>query len=195
MRREVPGNAQEGQRIGPVGGDVEVEHDIGELDQLGEVGAEPGLPIEDQDPGVIVTQAEFCLGADHPIGDHSPDLPLGDLQSPGEDGAGVGHSHTSALFEVPGPADDLGRARAHVDLAYPDLVGIWVRSDLGDFADHYVGPHCFESLHILDDVTEHGQRPSELVGIGGGQVDELLQPAQRELHANCPRKRTSLSMK
>ena len=63
---QVPGDPDEGHRIGAVVGDGEVEYDVGKLDQLDEWSPGPA-----RRPGrgsrVVLTQAGLTLGADHPV--------------------------------------------------------------------------------------------------------------------------------
>src|SRR5690554_7209792 len=178
MGGQVAGETDHGHRIGAVGPYGEIEDDVGELDELGEGPPQLLFAVEDQDPGVILTQAELALRADHPVRGDAANGALPDLESAGEHRTGNGHGHERPGVEVPGATDDPGRPAADVHLAYPDAVGVRVRPDLEDLADHHAGPIGLQRLDTLDLVTEVGEDDGQLGGVGRGQVDVLLQPAQ-----------------
>ncbi len=195
MRGQVSGDADHRHRIGSVRGDRQLEDDIGKLDQLGEVDAELGLTVEDQDPGVIVPKPQLALGADHPVGLDAPDGAPADLEVPGQDRPRSGHRHMSPLREVPGTADDLLGPGTDVHLAHPHLVRVGMGGDLLDPPHDHTRPPRLQHLMTFDVVAHHRQGEGQLGRVIRRELDELLEPAQRYFHLNCLRKRRSFSTK
>ena len=144
---------------------------------------------------MVVPQTELALGADHPVGVDTTDGSSTDLEITGEHRPGPGHRHIRAVGEVPRTANDLLGAGPGVHLAHPHLVGGGMGCDLLDLPHDDIGPPGVEDIEALHFVPEHGEDIRQLSRIGGRQLDELLEPAKRDLHRNWLRKRRSLSTK
>ena len=183
---QVAGDAGHRQGVGPVRGDVEVEHGVGvDAEGVGQSHARLGpVGLDDQDPGVVVGQAQLRRRAQHPLRPLAPHLAAGDLhpvRQPGPDG---GQRDEVAGPEVERPAHDLagGPAVTHVDLDELHLVGV----GMGAGGDHPGHDHPVEPLphplHTLDHQPQAGQgagQPVDVVPKGR----EVTQPREGNFHA------------
>ena len=57
-----------------------------------------------------------------------------------------------------------------------------MRSDLENLSDQHIGPFGSNRLNALNSETEHVKGVAQLPHIGGGKIDELLEPEQRNQH-------------
>src|SRR5690606_6138267 len=108
----LPGDAAHGEAVAAVRGDVDLE-DLGaqaeELDRVGagggdvDAGEEVG---EHDDAAVVLPQAQLARRADHPVGDVPVGLARGDVEVAGQGGAGQRDDDVVAHREVVRAADD-----------------------------------------------------------------------------------------
>ena len=100
-------DAVDGQAVGPVAGQLDLEHLLAEREHVAERRPRLVRLGEDEDARVLGAELELGLGQDHPVGDAAAEL--GPLERPAvrKDGAGKGHRDGRAGAEVPGAADDL----------------------------------------------------------------------------------------
>ena len=61
------GDAVDRQAVGPVGGDLQLQHDLRERQHLGQRRAGGDAVLQHHDPGGVVAQAQLGLGQDHPV--------------------------------------------------------------------------------------------------------------------------------
>ena len=183
---QVAGHARHREGVGPVGGDVEVEHGVGtDAEGLGEGHARLGaLRLDDEDPGVVVGQLQLRWGAEHPLRPLAPHLAAGDLHAVGQAGADGGQGNQVAGAEVERPAHDLavGAAVARVHLHQLHLVGVGVDGG-GDHPghDHPVEP-LPHPLHALHDQPQAGEGAGQLVHVVA-EGREVTQPGKGNLHS------------
>ena len=192
QRGDLAGQAQDRERVAPVGLDVDVEHGV--AIQLGQRPAERRIRGQDQDPLGVAGQAQLVARAEHPVADDAH--LLGPLDPPvaRQHGPRQRDRHPLAGSDVRCAAHDLerlARARGHGREREP--VGPRVRFDRQELADHHVAPVGAPFLDALDLHPEHGQPLGERLR-GQLDVDELAQPGERHPHRNCSRKRRSFSM-
>ncbi len=149
---------------------------------------------QDEDPVGVDGQPELVAGAEHPVADDAHLLGALDAPVTGQDGPWQRDRDPLAGGDVRRPADDLER------LPCPDVhrrqrepVGARVLLDGQQLADDDVAPVGAPRLDALDLHPEHRQALGEDLG-GEVDVDVLAQPAERDPHRNCSRKRRSFSM-
>ena len=190
-------DAVDGQAVGPVGGDLELEHVGGDREHAGQRRPRLELPVEDHDARVLGADRELVLGQDHPVGLHAAQLGHAELRPVGHDGARARDGDDLPGRDVGRPAHDLLRAAvAHVDHAHAEAVGVGVPTGLEHAADD-------EALERVDAVVVdgldlragHGQALLERADRQAG-VGVLAEPFDGNAHQpNCSRKRRSLSKK
>src|SRR5581483_5434454 len=144
-------------------------------------------------------ELELALGEDHPLRRLAAQLALLDAQlaarhqparrHDGDGGAGA---------EVPRAADDRARlAVADVDLRQLQLVGVRMRDRLEHLADDEVVevavPVGHAAAHDAVDLARGEHELTRELLERQLEVDVLAQPADRDLHQNCPRTRRSFS--
>ncbi len=189
--RDFSGQADQAQRVAAIRLDVNVQDDVAV--QIGELPAEGRVRGQDQDPLGVGGDVQLVTGAEHPLrGDAHL---LGPLDAPiaRQDGSGQGHRHALAGGDVVGAADDVERlARADVDGREMQPIGIGVLLDGQQLTDDDGTPVGAPLLDPLDLHAEQRQAFGQLLG-GLLDVDVLAQPAQRNSHRNCSRKRRSFS--
>ena len=179
------------QGIAAVRLDVDVEDRVAV--QLGERPPERRVGGEDQDPVGIGGQAELVARAEHPVADDAH--LLGPLDPPvaRQDGTGKCHRDPLAGRDVRRAADDLERlAVAGRDARQRQPVGARMALHGQQLPDDDVLPVLAPADDALDLHPEQRQTLGE--GLGAEvDVDVLAQPAERDLHRNCSRKRRSSS--
>ena len=180
-RRQVAGDAGNAQPVGPVGGDLEVDHRF-QTQGLGGGSSHRQAVVELQDAVGLLGGLHLGGRAEHAVGDHAAHrlLHQGYAQARhiaadrgvdgGQANAGVGR-----------PADDLLAAVDRLDLADPQPVGVRVLHGLDD-PGHGEGRQPGRGIEdMLDLQPRHGHGVNDLGG-GRGCVEVLLQPGQREFH-------------
>ena len=179
---EFAGEAEVGEEVGAVGGDFEVEEDIG-LDELAEGFADGGGGVEDEQAAVFIGEAELTAAAHHAEGGNAAEFAFFDLEAAGEFGAGEGDGDFIADFEVLGAADDLAvGALADVDLADGEFFGVGVLDGVFDLADDdEVGVNAF-LLDAFDFDAGEGEEVGELRGCVVAEVEMRLKPGEGNLH-------------
>jgi hypothetical protein len=136
-RRHLPRETDHREQVDAVDRRSRVEHLVADREDVQERRAGLGPVGQDDDPGVVLAEADLVLGQDHPARRLAAELPLverdvEDRQVRARERYGDGRSH----LEVPGAADDLARvALPHVDLAHAQPIRVRVRSDLEHLPD------------------------------------------------------------
>jgi hypothetical protein len=74
-RRDLPGDAVEGEEIRPVARRLDHEHLFGERQHVGERRSRLGPVVEQHDPAVVCAERDLVLGEDHPVGHLAAHLP------------------------------------------------------------------------------------------------------------------------
>ena len=175
------GHTQNGEAIGPVGGDLDVEDCVTQV--VHQWGTNRGVVVQDQDSLVVLSQPQLQFRADHAAGEHTPDpgrFQLFHLVGPG----------TEKPRPLPGERDLLsrthvGRATHHgcgltvsqVDRGECKAVGVGVPVDLEDAPDKdFIPVPLSPDLPDLADLASgHGQAVGQLLRrYGYGYV--ILEP-------------------
>ena len=155
-RCDLPRDAVDGEEVGPVSGDLEVEDDLPKRKHVPE--RRPRLALrEDDDPRVILTQLELTLGQDHSGRHLAAKLPALEHEAAGQRRARESDGDSCACAEVPRPTDDLIRlALSDVDEAELEPVRVGMLPRLEHPADTEepeiaVFVRDPSALHRLDD--------------------------------------------
>ena len=186
---------EDAEAIGAVGCDLELEHLLGDREKVSERRAGGRLDaVQHGDSVAVLAELHLGLGEDHPRRLDAAQLGLAELRPVRHHGARERDGDRLAIGHVGSAADDRARlAIAGVDRA--DLEPIGIRMGLGGEhpADHEpVGRRDAELAEPFDLGAGHrealGERPRLDPGIAEGR-----EPADRDPHQNCSRRRTSLS--
>ena len=189
--RDLPRQADEAEGVSPVRLDVDVEDGVAE--EVAECSPDRGIGLEDEDALGIGRQAQLVAGAEHAVAQRAHLLCALDPSAAGQDRAGQGDGHPLARCDVRRPTDDrqwltIADAHGRERQAVRTRMGL----DGQELADDDVLPVGAPTLDALD---LHAQ-PREPVGKLLGReldVDIVREPAQRDAHQNCSRKRRSSS--
>ena len=183
-------DADHGEAVGAVRGDLTVEHGVGRAQVLGKRHADGSILGKDHDTLVIGGEAEFARGAIHATGHDATKLALLDLDVAGQLRADHRGHDVVALVEVLCAAHDLQGLRvalgvhvvgAHVDHGDPQVIGIGMGLLGKDLGRH----DAVEGLAHRLDGLDLGAGADELTGKLGGvlrQLDHALQPVVRNFH-------------
>ena len=195
-QRVLARDAAHREAVAAVGRDVDLDHLVGEAEQLDgvlarlEAGDDLGVVaqplLEDDDAVVVVAEAELHRGADHAVGDVAVGLAGADLERAGEHAAGQDADDVVAGLEVVGAADDALRGAlgehlavlADVDLAPVD--GLAVLLLLGRHLEHPADDQRALDVAAVQRLLlqTHLDQARGDVGTGGprGHVGQLSQP-------------------
>jgi hypothetical protein len=187
VRGQLAGHADHAHRVGPVGGDREVEDDVVESEDATHVGPELDALVEAEDAAVVVTEAELLGGAEHAVGHDAADLAPLQHEAPRQRGARTGIGHDHARHHVGGTAHDAGLTAAGVDVDELELVGVGVLLDPEHPRDPHtgdLGARLFHALHLEAELVERGHE------VGHGRVDrqrgEVADPGEGHQHVHTP---------
>ena len=190
--RDLAGQAHDREGVAAVRLDVDVQHDVAE--EVGQRDADRRVRRQDEDPVGVRGHAQLVARAEHPVADDAHLLGPLDPAVAGQDGAGQGDRDPLAGRDVRRAADDVERFAApdrHPGQRQP--VRPRVLLDRQQLADDDVVPVGAPAVDALDLHPEQGQALGEALR-RQVDVDELAQPAERDPHRNCSRKRRSFSM-
>ena len=191
-RGHVPGQPAHAQAVGAVGGQAQFDHVVRQAQVVGQRRPHRRIVRQLHQPGRIGVHAQLFGRAQHAAGFHPAQLRGLDL-----DVAQLRADHRQrrhqARARVGRAAHDLQRlALPRIHPAHLQAVGLGVLLAGHDLRHHHAVQAAAEALDPFDLQADHRQPPLQLLA-GGVDGDVLAQPVFGELHANCPRKRTSLS--
>ena len=203
------------EAVATVGRDVDLDDLVGEVEQRDGVVtgfSRPRQLLAEQlgqhdDAGVVVTEAELGLAADHPVGDVAVGLAGRDLEAARQHPTGQDADDEVAHAEVVRAADDLLRLAlgellavlADVDGAPVDGLAVLLRLGLdGQHPSDDEGAGDVTAVQpLLLEADAHEGGSDVLTGGVRGDVGELAQPGHGRVHQisipNCWEKRTSPS--
>ena len=175
------GKANERIAVGTVVGDFEFYHRVIIADDG--VDVITGLAILFQNPdavldgigNVVEGQVQLLNGAEHAIGDLTPELALGNLDTAGETGIVKSGGNQVTLLHVLCAGDDLYRLfLAHIYLTDPHVVGVGVALNGQDLAYDNIADLSIQPFIGLDLLTGYGES-FYIFFIGNvGQIHEFL---------------------
>ena len=142
--------ADDGVAVGTVIGDFKIHHSVVVADDGVDIVA--GLAVfVIQNPDavgigvgqIILGQTQFRKGAEHTVGYFATEFALGDVYAAGKIGIVQGGRNQIALTDILSAGDDLHRGfLAHVNLAYPHVVRIFVPDNGHNFTNLDVFNFC-----------------------------------------------------
>ena len=103
--RHFPGQAQDGQAVGAVGGHRHFQDHVGQMQRLGQVRAQRQILGNIHQAHMILGQPQLVFGAEHPFGGDAPELGGLDLLAAGHHRPDGGKGIEPAQFQVGGAAD------------------------------------------------------------------------------------------
>ncbi len=195
------GDPAHAQAVTAVGGDVDLDGPFGQAEQLQSVlaGDEPrdvhAEAVQDDDPLVVLAQAELLRRADHAVGDVAVRSARGDDEPAGQHRTGQRHDDQVARAEVVRPADDaarlggpVGAVRADVDRAPVDGLAVLLRLRVGgEDTTHHDGTRDVAAVDPLLLQPDPDQVRGDLLGGRAcGDVHQLGQPRHRYAHQAIP---------
>ena len=176
------GQAQDGETVGAVGGDGDVQHLAVQLQGVHQTGAGHGAVGQDHDAAVVFGEAQLAFGADHAEGGSAAQLGLLDDQAAGHGGAHQGHGDFLAGGHVGGAADDVQQfALAGVHLADVQVVGFGMVDAFHHMAHHDGGDGVIGAHDFFQFQAQHGQPVAQLL-CRAFIRDEFAQPRKRKQH-------------
>ena len=190
--RDLAGQAHDREGVAAVGLDVDVQHDIAE--EVGQGDADRRVRRQDEDPVRVRGHAQLVARAEHPVADHAHLLGSLDPAVARQHGPGQGDRHALAGGDVRRAAHDVERFAApdgHPGQRQAVRPGMLL--DRQQLADDHVPPVRAPAVDALDLHPQQRQALGEALR-RQVEVDELAQPAERDPHRNCSRKRRSFSM-
>ena len=186
-RREVAGDAADAQRVGAVGGDLDLDDRV---DLFGRIGGQPvGEAVPDlargqlDDAVVFVAEFQLAFRGHHPVALDAADL--ADAQRRVDAGhvvAGLGEHDGDPRPRIRRAADDLLFALVGHDPADPQPVGVGVLFGVGDLGQRERGQAGGGVVDVLDLEPEIGQGVGDL-GDGGRGVEVVTEPGEGEFHS------------
>ena len=187
LRREITRDPDVAVGIGPVAGDVEVEHDVG--DEPGDIAvrhADRRVGGQDENAAVVGAEPELACRAQHAVGVDAEDAPRADRAAVRHLRAQRRQRHHIAGSEVGGAAPDVPLdAVAGVDPDPDDLGG--VRVELGA---HDAGRDHTGDAPSMDDLLHRKPKPRASVNnrieIELARAQIISQPSKRDLHQRIP---------
>jgi hypothetical protein len=189
----LPSNPEQRGAIAAVRWDRDVEDGLARVDHRVERCTDLRLRIEDEDPLVLIAEAELPVRADHPVRDDASDLRLLDLGAIRQSGSRRDHRDALTFGHVRGAADDvqrLARPQVHPAEREPIRVGMALaRYDVADAKSTEIGS---APLDVVDLEPSERQALREHLH-GGGQRNPLGEPVERNSHQACSSTRTSPS--
>ncbi len=150
-RRNLAGQAQDGQRVAAIGFHVHVQHRV--TQQAAERLAQRAPRVQDEDPVRVGREAQLRAGAEHALALDAGDARDPDTPAARQHGAGQRHGHALSDLDVGRAADDL-KLPLSPSSAYPREreargagVGIYVQQ-LADDDRRPVGADAFDAVDL-----------------------------------------------
>jgi hypothetical protein len=182
-------DAVDREQVGTVVAGLQLEHVLGELEDVGERRSRLGAVLEHEDAAVVDAELELALREDHSVRRLAAELRLLELLAVGKHRAGQCDGDRCPRTEVPRAADDLPRLGvAHVDAAKLQAICVWMLPRLDDLADEVVAevavgvgdaaPH-----DPVDFTTRDHEPPGDLLD-RLVERDVFLQPAGGDAHGH-----------
>ena len=189
----LPGQADDGEAVRAVGGNLKLHTGVVQADGLADgfaQGQVTAVFLSEDENAVLHRRGEVVGGkvqlaqrAEHTVALHAPELALFNLHAAGQSGIVQGCRHHVAGLQVLGAGDNLDiLAAAHVHLADPQVVGVGVT--LHGF---HPGHHHIADFAALDFIAfhlgaAHGNRFGKAPHGHFIQGDKVFQPFHRKIH-------------
>ena len=185
---QLPGQPADGQRVAAVRGDRQLDDGVVGADHRPGVGAgRTAIRADHQDAVVLRADAQFPVGADHPVRDPAVGLAGRDRETAGQHGARQRHDDRVADDEIRCAADDPARlvgavravAGADVDRAEPDRLASArsVPRSRAPCRPPVAPVGRRHGVHVLDLEPDAHQRVRDLVGGRAGRQSQRVSAA------------------
>ena len=181
QRRHFPGQTQDTQAVGAVGGNGHFQDHVRQTQGCGEVPARRQILGNLHQTHMIGRQSQLIFRQEHAFGEDAPELGGLEPVAAGQDGPGrrKGVEH---------PRRHVGRAAHHLvglaaggHLRHLQPVRLGVAFHLQDLAHHHPGKSRGHVLHGLDFQAGHGQSICQGLGLDR-EVHKIRQPVERQSH-------------
>ncbi len=192
-RMRLAGDPVDAEAVDPVRVHLELEHRLGDGQDVRERRARPRPVVEDDDPARVVADPKLGLGEDHPVGDDAAQLRLSELLPVGHRRPRQRHRHRLSGGDVGRPADDRAGRVAGVDLADAEPVGVRMLLGRDDAPDDEALRRRRADVRDALGVGRAQGEQGEQIRRRDPRVAVLAQPGVRDLHRNCSRTLTSFS--
>ena len=197
LGRDIAGDADVAERVGPVGRHTELEDRVDDPRHQG-VQRSAGREVlgQDQDPIALDADLQLGLRADHALRGDAPQLSRRDLQATRQARADRRKRHLAAdRRQVARAAHDRQNLLAVEQLDDGQLAGLRVWDLAADLADEDRLEAGAVVMDPLDLEAEVGEELGQLVRArrGATEVEQAGEPGVEDQHGNCSRKRTSPS--
>ena len=139
-------------QVGPVGGDVDVQHGLPDRKVVRNGTPDLVRLVEQQYPFVVGGDAELALAHHHPVGLQAPQFCFPQFCSVGHDASGQHDGHAGAGVRIGGAGDDLYLVAAEVDLRHEEPVGVGMGTELHDLPHHDLAvgdPEMVDAIYFL----------------------------------------------
>ena len=180
------GDAARAQAVGPVRRHGDVDDRIVEAEGPGEGLAHGRILGQLDDAGMVLAEPHLALGAQHAVAVLAADARLFQHHAgAGEGSAGRGEHALHPSPSVGRAAHDLNGARARIDGAQGQLVGVGVGMRINDAGDGEGVEVASTVDDLLDLEAELGEAVDDLAH-AGTRLQVLREPRQGELHRPSP---------
>ena len=179
--RHLPGQAQDAQAVGAVGGDGHFQDRVRQLQGLGQVPAQRQVLGNLHQTHMIGRQPQLVFRQEHAFGEDAPELGGLELLAAGQDGPGGRKGIENPGRHVGGAAHHPIGLAAGGHLRHLQPVRLGVAFHVQDPAHDHPGKFRGHFFHGLDFQAGHGQSIRQ--GLRrNGEVHKISQPVERQSH-------------
>ena len=181
QRRHLPGQTQDAQTVGAVGGDGHFQDRVRQPHGFGEIPAQRQILGNRHQTHMIGRQPQLIFRQEHAFREDAPQLGGLELLAAGQDGPGGRKGVEDPGRHIGRPAHHPVGLAAGGHLRHLQPVRLGVAFHLQDLAHHHPGKSRGHFLHGLDFQAGHGQ--SVCQGLSPqGEVHKIRQPVERQSH-------------
>ena len=181
QRRHLPGQTQDTQTVGAVGGDGHFQDRVRQPHGFGEIPAQRQILGNRHQTHMIGRQPQLIFRQEHAFGEDAPQLGGLELLAAGQDGPGGRKGVENPGRNIGSPAHHPVGLAAGGHLRHLQPVRLGVAFHVQDLAHHHSGKSRSHFLHGLDFQAGHGQ--SICQGLSPqGEVHKISQPVERQSH-------------
>ncbi|OPY16481.1 MAG: hypothetical protein A4E69_00223 [Syntrophus sp. PtaB.Bin138] len=183
--RDLPRHPDDGQTVGAVGRDADVQNRIAQIQGVREILPRLQSVRQNHDARVVRTDAEFFFGTQHAFGTFAADERALDGVAAGNGRADHGQGNDIARMDVGGAADDWQGLRPVGHFAEGELLRIRVGLDGQDFRHHNpgkIGRGVADGVHL---EARHGQPVGQLRR-REIDINVIPEPSQTDKHKRTP---------
>ena len=179
--RHLPGQAQDGQAVGPVGGHRHFQNHVGDLQGLGQVPAQRQILGNIHQAHMVLGQPQFVFRTEHPFGGDTPEFGRLDLLAAEDHRPDRGKRIETAQFQVGGAAHHPVGAAAVVNFRQPQAIRLGMWFNFGDLSHHHPGKTRGQPFDGIYFQARHGEAVRQDLR-SHGELDKIRQPVKRKTH-------------